>query len=79
MDRKGTKRFLSLARSGGYLKMPGDEQKSINRALLVGHYLFNYVSIDNCISRATMQRGINKIPKCFSCPGDCKELSKETE
>ena len=21
---------------------------------------------------------INKIPKCFSCPGDCKELSKKT-
>ena len=21
---------------------------------------------------------MNKITKCFSCPGDCKELSKET-
>ena len=21
----------------------------------------------------------NKIPKCFSCPGDCKELSKKTK
>ena len=26
-----------------------------------------------------MQRGINKIPKCFSCPGDSKELSKKTK
>ena len=33
----------------------------------------------DCISRTTMWRGINKIQKCFSCPGDCKELSKETE
>ena len=24
-------------------------------------------------------QGINKIPKCFSCPGDCKELSKKTK
>ena len=26
-----------------------------------------------------MRRGINKIPKCFSCPGDSKELSKKTK
>ena len=32
-----------------------------------------------CISRTTTRRGINKIPKCFSCPGDCKELSKKTK
>ena len=25
------------------------------------------------------RRGINKIPKSFSCPGDCKELSKKTK
>ena len=24
------------------------------------------------------ERGKYKIPKCFSCPGDCKELSKKT-
>ena len=30
-------------------------------------------------SRTTTRRGINKIPKCFSCPGDCKELSKKTK
>ena len=32
-----------------------------------------------CISRTTTRRGTNKIPKCFSCPGDCKELSKKTK
>ena len=51
--------------------MPGDEQKSINRAENQGYI--------NCISRTTTRRGINKIPKCFSCPSDCKELSKETK
>ena len=35
--------------------------------------------IVSCISRTTTRRGINKIPKCFSCPGDCKELSKKTK
>ena len=34
--------------------------------------------IDNCISRTMTQREINKMPMCFSCPGDCKELSKKT-
>ena len=32
----------------------------------------------NCISRTMTQRGINKIPKCFSCPGDRRELSKKS-
>ena len=32
MDRKGTKMFLSLAKNGGSLKMPGDEHKIMNRA-----------------------------------------------
>ena len=82
----GQKRYqnvsLSLARSGGYLKMPGDEQKSINRAenhawsAIISSC--NYVSTDNCISRTTTWRGINKILKCFSCPGNCKELSKRS-
>ena len=26
-----------------------------------------------------MRRGTNKIPRYFSCPGDCKELSKKTK
>ena len=32
-----------------------------------------------CISRTTTRRGTNKIPKFFSCPGDCKALSKKTK
>ena len=49
MDRKRYQNVsLSLARNGGCLKMPGDEQKKKveNHACLVGHY-FNYVSTDN--------------------------------
>ena len=59
--------------------MPGDEQKKKveNHACLVGHYC--HYRLYRCISRTTTQRGINKIPKCFSCPGDCKELSKKTK
>ena len=34
---------------------------------------------DNCISRTTSRKEVNKIAKCFSCPGDCKELSKKTK
>ena len=63
--------------------MPGDEQKSTNRtenhARSARHSLFDYVSTDNCISGTMTRRGINKIPKPFSCPGDCKELSKKTK
>ena len=59
--------------------MPGDEQKKKveNHACLVGHY--RHYRLYTCISRTTTRRGINKIPKCFSCPGDCKELSKKTK
>ena len=68
---------LSLARCNGCLKMPGDEPKKKvkNHACLVGHY--RHYRLYRCISRTTTRRGINKIPKCFSCPGDCKELSKK--
>ena len=34
---------------------------------------------DNCISQTTSRKEVNKIAKCFSCPGDCKELSKKTK
>ena len=42
-----------------------------------GHY--RHYRLYRCISRTTTRRGINKIPKCFSCPGDCKELPKKTK
>ena len=58
--------------------MPGDEQKIMNRAengvpCKVGHYLFHQVYTDNCISRTTSRKEVNKMAKCFSCPGDCKK------
>ena len=34
---------------------------------------------DSCISRTTSRKEVNKMAKCFSCPGDCKELSKKTK
>ena len=51
------------------------KKKVENHACLVGHY--RHYRLYRCISRTTTRRGINKIPKCFSCPGDCKELSKK--
>ena len=63
--------------------MPGDEHKIMNRAenraRSARHYLFHQVYTDNCISRTTSRKEVNKIAKCFSCPGDCKELSKKTK
>ena len=56
--------------------MPGDEQKSINRA--EDHARSAIISSTMSL-QTTTRRGINKILKCFSCPGDCKELSKETK
>ena len=58
--------------------MPGDEEKSINRAeTMLGRPLSLRICLyRQCISQTTTRRGTNKIPKCFSFPGDCKELSK---
>ena len=53
------------------------KKKVENHACLVGHY--RHYRLYRCISRTTTRRGINTIPKCFSCPGDCKELSKKTK
>ena len=80
MDRKGTKNVsLSLASAVVVSKYQAMNKKKVeNHACLVGHYLFNHVCTDNCISRTTTRRGINKIPKCLTSPGDCKELSKKT-
>ena len=82
MGRKGTHLFLSFLRGMEAVskcqainRRVGTEPKTI----CMLDYLFGYVSTDNCISRTTTQRGINKIPKCFSCPGDSKELSKKTK
>ena len=77
----GQKRYPNvsffLARNGGCIKMPSDEQKCRNRP--ENHARSAIASTDNCISQTTTQRGINKIPKCFSCPSNSKELSKKTK
>ena len=53
------------------------KKKVENHACLVGHY--RHYRLYRCISRTTTRRRIYKIPKCFSCHGDCKELSKKTK
>ena len=71
--------FLSLLRCAMVVSkcQAMNKQKVENHACLVGHY--RHYRLYRCISRTTTWRGINKIPKCFSCPGDCKELSKKTK
>ena len=77
MDRKGIQMFLSLLQGvEAVSKCQAMNRRVLTepKTMLGQPYLFNYVSTDNCISQTTMRRGINK---CFSCPGDCKELSKK--
>ena len=82
MDRKGTKIFLSLLRGTEAVS----KFQAMNRRVLtelktmLGRPLSLQLCLyRQCISRTTTRRGTNKIPKCFSCPGDCKELSKKTK
>ena len=80
MDRKGTQMFLSLLRSAEVVsKCQATNRRVLTEPKTMLGRLFHYVSTDNCISRTTTWREINKIPKCFSCPGNCKELSKKTK
>ena len=73
--------FLSLLRGAMVVSKCQAMNKKRSRKpcmlSLVGHY--RHYHLYRCISRTTTRRGINKIPKCFSCPGDCKELSKKTK
>ena len=58
--------------------MPGDEHKIMNRA--ENRARSAIISSTKCIQTTVshkLRRG-NKMAKCFSCPGDCKELSKKT-
>ena len=82
MDRKGTQMFLSLLRGTEAVS----KFQAMNRRVLtepktmLGRPLSLQLCLyRQCISRTTTWRGTNKIPKCFSCPGDCKELSKKTK
>ena len=64
--------------------MPGDEQKSRNRpenharSAIISSTMSLQTTVSDKLRRGA-RRGINKIPKCFSCPGDSKELSKKTK
>ena len=73
--------FLSLLRGAMVVSkcqaMNNKKSRKPCMLSLVGHY--RHYRLYRCISRTTTRRGINKIPKCFSCPGDCKELSKKTK
>ena len=82
MDRKGTQMFLSLLRRMEAVSkcQAMNRRVSTEPKTMLGRPL----SIQLClyrqfISRTTTRRGTNKIQKCFSCPGDCKELSKKTK
>ena len=82
MDRKGTKMFLSLLRGAVVVskcqamnrRVFTEPKTMLGRPLSLRLCLYR-----QCISRTTTRRGINKIPKCFSCPSNCKELSKKTK
>ena len=54
------------------------KKKVENHAYVLGWPLPPLSSLQT-YSRTTTRRGINKVPNCFSCPGDCKELSKKTK
>ena len=82
MDRKGTQMFLSLLRGAVVVS----KCQAMNRRVLTEPktMLGRPLSLRLCLYRqpylrTTMRRGINKILKCFSCPGDSKELSKKTK
>ena len=82
MDIKGTQMFLSLLRGTEAVS----KFQAMNRRVLtepktmLGQQLSLQLCLyRQCISRTTTRRETNKIPKCFSCPGDCKELSKKTK
>ena len=80
MDRNGTKMFLSLLRGAvGVSKCQAMNKKKESRKPCMLGWPLPPLSSLQTYSRTTTRRGINKIPKCFSCPGDCKEPSKKTK
>ena len=72
--------FLSLLRGAMVVsKCQAMNNKKSRKPCMLGWPLYRHYRLYRCISRTTTRRGKNKIPKCFSCPGDCKELSKKTK
>ena len=82
MDRKGTKMFFSLLRGAEAVS----KCQAMNIRVLTEPktMLGQPFSLQLCLYRQLYltnydAESINKILKCFSCPGDCKELSKKTK
>ena len=59
--------------------MPGDEQQKKSKTMHAWYMVGRYRHYRTDVSHELRRGGIDKIPKCFSCPGDCKELSKKTK
>ena len=78
MDRKGTQMFLSLLRRMEALL----KCQAMNRRVLteLKTMLGRPLSLRLCLYRQLYLRNYDaeRIPKSFSCPGDCKELSKRS-
>ena len=72
--------FLSLLRGAMVVSkcqaMNNKKSRKPCMLSLVGHY--RHYRLYRCISRTTSRKEVNKMAKCFSCPGDCKELSKRS-
>ena len=83
MERKGTKMFLSLLQGAVVVSncqaLNKKKKSKTMHAWLAITAIVSSCLYRQCISRTTTRKGINKIPKRFSCPGDCKELSKKTK
>ena len=79
MDRKGTQMFLSLLRGAEVVS----KCQTMNRRVLTEPktMLGRPLSLRLCLYRQLYLTNYDaeKIPKCFSCPGDCNELSKKTK
>ena len=57
--------------------MPGDKQKSMNEAENHARsaIISSTMSVHTTVFHELRHRGIYKIPKCFTCPSDCKEYT----
>ena len=85
MDRKGTKMFLSFLRGvEAIIKFQAMNRRVITEPkTMLGRPLSLQLrmSLQTTVSHE-LRRGEGlkeKIPKCFSSPGDCKELFEETK
>ena len=72
--------FLSLLRGAMVVsKCQAMDKKRSRKPCMLGWPLPPLSSLQMYLTNYDAERDKNKIPKCFSCPGDCKELSKKTK